>query len=127
MTRRDLLFESYLGLGGLALLDLLDPAPLQAGNATANPMAPKPPHFPAKAKSCIFLFMEGGVSQMDTYEFKPALLKHAGKQMPTAARTTGEIATFSAAPNRVIPSYWDFKQYGESGRSISSLLPNIAT
>ena len=127
MTRRDLLFKSYLGLGGLALLDLLEPAPLQAGNAGANPMAPKPPHFPAKAKSCIFLFMEGGVSQMDTYEYKPALLKHAGKQMPVASRTTGEIATFSAAPNRVIPSFWDFKQYGESGRWISSLLPKIAT
>ena len=127
MTRRDLLFKSYLGLGGLALLDLLEPAPLQAANAGANPMAPKPPHFPAKAKSCIFLFMEGGVSQMDTYEYKPALLKHAGKQMPAASRTTGEIATFSAAPNRVIPSFWDFKQYGESGRWISSLLPKIAT
>jgi hypothetical protein len=121
------LFNSYLGLGGLALLDLLEPAPLQAANEAANPMAPKPPHFPAKARSCIFLFMEGGVSQMDTYEYKPALLKYAGKQMPTASRTTGEIATFSAAPNRVIPSFWGFKQHGESGRWISSLLPQIAT
>src|SRR3954453_743145 len=111
MTRRKLLFDSYLGLGGLALADML--------------AAETGPHFPAKAKSCIFLFMEGGVSQMDTYEYKPALLKHAGKQMPAASRTTGEIATFSAAPNRVIPSYWDFKQYGESGRWISSLLPQI--
>jgi hypothetical protein len=127
MTRRDLLFQSYLGLGGLALLDLLEPEPLRAGNGAANPMEPKPPHHPTKAKSCIFLFMEGGVSQMDTYEYKPELQKHAGKQMPTAVRTTGEIATFSAAPNRVIPSYWDFKQYGQSGRWISGLLPHIAT
>jgi hypothetical protein len=126
MTRRDLLFRSYLGLGGLALLDLLQPELLLGGDTAANPMEPKPPHHPAKAKSCIFLFMEGGVSQMDTYEYKPALLKYAGKQMPAADRTTGEIATFSAAPNRVIPSYWDFKQYGQSGRWISSLLPNIA-
>src|ERR1051326_4189851 len=127
MTRRDLLFQSYLGLGGLALLDLLEPQALQAGNGPANPMEPKPPHHPARARSCIFLFMEGGVSQMDTYEYKPELQKYAGKQMPTAVRTTGEIATFSAAPNRVIPSYWDFKQYGQSGRWISSLLPQIAT
>jgi hypothetical protein len=127
VTRRDLLFRSYLGLGGLALLDLLQPELLHGSDTAANPMEPKPPHHPAKAKSCIFLFMEGGVSQMDTYEYKPALLKYAGKQMPAAERTTGEIATFSAAPNRVIPSYWDFKQYGQSGRWISSLLPNIAT
>ena len=89
-------------------------------------MAPKPQHHEEKAKSCIFLFMEGGVSQMDTYEYKPALWKHAGKQMPRAERTTGELATFSAAPNRVIAPFWDFKQYGQSGRWISSLLPNIA-
>jgi len=109
MTRRDLLFKSYLGLGGLALLDLLEPAPLQAGIAGANPMAPKPPHFPAKAKSCIFLFMEGGVSQMDLFEYRPALEKFAGKQIPKPQGTVGEIATFSAAPNRVIPSPFRFQ------------------
>ncbi|MDQ6704948.1 MAG: DUF1501 domain-containing protein [Acidobacteriota bacterium] len=125
MTRRKLLFDSYLGLGGLALMDLLSADSAQA--ADANPMAPKPPHLPCKAKSCIFLFMEGGVSQMDTFEYKPALLKYAGQQMPKAQRTTGELATFSAAPNRVIPPYWDFKQHGESGRWMSSLLPNLAT
>jgi hypothetical protein len=123
MTRRDLLFHSYLGLGGLALADLL----AAESSAPANPMDPRPQHHPAKAKSCIFLFMEGGVSQMDTYEYKPALLKYAGQQMPKAERTTGELATFSAAPNRVIPPYWEFRQHGQSGRWMSSLLPNIAT
>ena len=120
LSRRDWLCNSYLGLGGLAAMDLL-------GATDASPMAPKPQHHPEKAKSCIFLFMEGGVSQMDTYEYKPELWKHAGKQMPKAERTTGELATFSAAPNRVIAPFWDFKQYGQSGRWISSLLPNIAT
>src|SRR6266850_1599908 len=119
MTRRRLLFDSYLGLGGLALVDMLA--------AESNPMAPRTPHHPCKAKSCIFLFMEGGVSQMDTFEYKPALTKYAGKQMPKAERTTGEIATFSSAPNRVIPPYWEFKQHGQSGRWMSSLLPNLAT
>src|SRR5919112_124334 len=95
-SRRDLLFKSYLGLGALPLMNLL------AAEA-ANPLAPRPQHHRAKAKSCIFLFMEGGVSQMDTFEYKPALLKYAGKQMPRAERTEGELATFSAAPNRVIP------------------------
>ena len=67
MTRRDLLFNSYLGLGGLALLDLLQPERLRAGDRADNPMDPKPPQHAVKAKNCIFLFMEGGVSQMDTY------------------------------------------------------------
>ena len=111
ITRREMLFNSYLGLGSLALADLL--------SAT--------PHHQAKAKSCIFLFMEGGVSQMDTFEHKPALLKHAGQQMPKAERTEGELATFSAAPNRIIPPYWSFRQHGQSGRWISDLLPELAT
>src|SRR3954449_2114682 len=128
-TRREMLFESYLGLGSLALFDLLG-----AGTASAapiagppNPLAPKPQHHAAKAKSCIFLFMEGGVSQMDTFEHKPALLKYAGKQMPKAERTVGELATFSAAPNRIIPPYWGFKQHGASGRWISDLLPGLGS
>lgn len=120
MTRRQLLFDSYLGLGGLALCDLLPAA------TVADPLAPKPQHHPAKAKSCIFLFMEGGVSQMDLYDYKPALIKYAGQQMPKAERTTGELATFSAAPNRVVPPQWEFKQHGKSGRWMSSLLPNLA-
>src|SRR5436189_6425756 len=117
MTRRKLLFDSYLGLGGLALVDMLA--------AESTPMAPRAPHHPAKAKSCIFLFMEGGVSQMDTFEYKPALEKYAGKQMPRAERTVGEIATFSAAPNRIIPPKWEFAQHGKSGRWMSGLLPNL--
>src|SRR5260370_18295459 len=120
MTRRKLLFDSYLGLGGLALMDLLAADSAQASTERA-------PHHPCKAKNCIFLFMEGGVSQMDTFEYKPALVKYAGKQMPKATRTTGELATFSSAPNRVIPPYWQFKQHGQSGRWMSSLLPNLAT
>ena len=127
MTRRELLMDSYLGLGGLALTGLLSADSARASAEPANPMAPKPPHHACKAKNCIFLFMEGGVSQMDTFEYKPALRKYAGQQMPKADRTTGELATFSAAPNRVIPPYWDFKQHGESGRWLSSLLPNLGT
>ena len=128
ISRRDLLYRSYLGLGGLAFLDLLTTdAARGAEAAQANPLEVRPQHLPAKAKSCIFLFMEGGVSQMDTFEYKPALKKYAGQQMPAAEGTVGEIATFSAAPNRIIPPYWDFSQHGESGRWISDLLPNLAS
>src|SRR5437763_6202599 len=126
MTRRQLLFDSYIGLGGLALADLLAAESVRAADDRAGAMSPKLPHHPSKAKNCIFLFMEGGVSQMDTFEYKPALKKYAVQQMPKAERTTGELATFSAAPNRVIPPYWEFRQHGESGRWMSSLLPNLA-
>jgi hypothetical protein len=123
-TRRELLIDSYLGLGALPLMHLLGPA--ARGAAVADPLAPKGQHHRAKAKNCIFLFMEGGVSQMDTFEYKPALFKYAGKQMPKAERTVGEIATFSAAPNRVIPPIWKFKRHGQSGRWMSELLPELA-
>ncbi|HUS06936.1 MAG TPA: DUF1501 domain-containing protein, partial [Bryobacteraceae bacterium] len=122
ISRRSLLFNSYLGLGSLALADLLG-----AETRPDNPLAPRKPHRPAKAKSVIFLFMEGGVSQMDTFEYKPMLEKFAGKQMPKAERTIGEIATFSAAPNRIIPPVAKFQQYGQTGRWVSDLLPNIGS
>jgi hypothetical protein len=117
-SRRRLLLNSYLGLGGLALRGLM---------AADAPLAPRQPHLKAKAKSCIFLFMEGGVSQMDTFDYKPALIKYAGQQMPKADRTVGEIATFSAAPNRVIPPVAPFRQHGQSGRWISDLMPHLAS
>ena len=125
-TRRQLLFDSYLGLGGIALADLLMAEQARAA-APADPLLPRPQHHAAKAKRCIFLFLEGGVSQMDTFEHKPELTKYAGQQMPKAERTTGEIATFSAAPNRIIPPVSPFRQHGQSGRWVSGLLPELAT
>ena len=74
ISRRNLLFNSYLGLGSLALADLLS-----AETTPDNPLAPRKPHLRGKAKSVIFLFMEGGVSQMDTFEYKPMLEKYAGE------------------------------------------------
>ena len=126
-SRRRFLTESYLGLGGLALVDMLAADSASAAPTLESPLAAKQPHHPAKAKNCIFLFMEGGVSQMDTFEYKPVLDKLAGQQMPSQDRTVGEINTFAAAPNRIIPSYWPLRQHGESGRWVTDLLPNLAT
>ncbi len=117
-SRRNFLNSSWIGLGGLALQDML--------SAADAPLALKPAHIPAKAKRCIFLFMEGGVSQMDLFDYKPALVKLAGKQMPKAEGTVGEIATFSAAPNRVIPPVAPMRQHGQSGRYITDLMPHLA-
>lgn len=122
ISRRQMLFESYLGLGGLAFAGIAS-----AAGSAGNPLSPKPQHFAAKAKSCIFLFMEGGVSQMELFEHKPALLKYAGQRMPQARGTTGEIATFSAAPNRVIPPVAPLRQHGQSGRWITDLMPSLAS
>ncbi len=122
-SRRRLLQESYLGIGALALADLL------AGDALAaapDPLAPKKPHRQRKATSCIFVFMEGGVAQMDLFEHKPMLTKYAGQQIPMPKGTSGEIATFSAAPNRVIPPVAPLRQAGESGRWMSTLLPGLS-
>src|SRR5712664_874245 len=119
MNRRDFLTRSYIGLGSVALSHLM-------AAESQSPMAPKAPPLATKAKRCIFLFMEGGVSQMDLFEYRPGLERYAGKQIPQPQGTVGEIATFSAAPNRVIPPYWEFKQHGQSGRWMSSLLPNLA-
>jgi hypothetical protein len=123
-TRRNFL-QGHLGLGSLALLDLFS-RDLFAAQPPEDPMAPKQAHLPAKAKRCIFLFMEGGVSQMDTFEYKPTLTKYAGKQMPQAKGTVGEISTFSAAPNRIIPPVASFRRHGQCGRWITDLLPQMA-
>jgi len=124
-SRRRLLFDSYLGLGGLALADLMLGGSALAAKA-GDPLTPKAQHRKRKATSCIFLFMEGGVSQMDLFEYKPKLIEHAGKQVPMPQGTVGEIATFAAAPNRVIPPVARLKQHGQSGRWMSVLLPELA-
>src|SRR5689334_2367863 len=100
MTRRTFL-EDYLGLGTLALSSLLT-TDAAAASAVPNPLTPKPQHFPAKAKRCIFLFMEGGVSQVDTFDYKPDLQKYAGKTMPVPKGVEGSIASNLQAPHHVI-------------------------
>ena len=114
-SRRDFLRHTYLGLGSLALLDLLATDLGASVTAADAPLAPQPVHLPAKAKRCIFLFMEGGVSQMDTFEHRPALDRYAGQQMPTNRGTDGDVATLAAAQNRIIPSPFRFARYGQSG------------
>src|SRR5262245_18959567 len=86
MTRRELIWEMGGGFAGLALLGLLEADRFSfgaaAGRPAGGPLAPKKPHFAAKAKSCIFLMMNGGPSHVDTFDPKPALAKYAGKPLP---------------------------------------------
>ena len=91
ITRRDFLATAASGLGGLAFASLLQSNGLLAANppsslnsqlSTLNPLAMRPPHFAPKAKQCIFLFMEGGMSQVDLFDPKPKLNEMNGKKLP---------------------------------------------
>src|SRR5688572_22065997 len=118
-TRRQMLFRCANGFGGLALASLL--AEKQA-SAAVDPLAPKPPHYKAKAKSVIFLFMDGGPSQIDTFDPKPRLRQDHGKPIPMKTPTT----VFNIGV-KVLGSPFEFQQYGQSGTPVSDLFPHVAT
>src|SRR6185436_15096086 len=82
MSRRDLLRCSGMGLGALAMTDLLKCAGFAQDDAAKSPLAPRVPHFAPKARRVLHLFANGGPSQMDTFDPKPALEKYAGKPLP---------------------------------------------
>src|SRR5262247_2650817 len=81
-SRRDFLTKAGGGFGMLALYALLEQEKLRAATAAFDPLAPKPPHFPAKAKHVIYLFMHGGPSHLDTFDPKPLLQKLNGQRLP---------------------------------------------
>ncbi|GAB4408862.1 MAG: DUF1501 domain-containing protein [Bryobacter sp.] len=89
-----------------------------------NPLAAKPAHFPAKAKNVIFLFMVGAPSSMDTFDPKPALAKYAGQPLPPSfGKPTSQ---FTEGDTPILPSPWEFQNYGQSGLPVSTLFPNVA-
>jgi len=117
-TRRDLLTKTGTGLGMLALAGILAD---DAGAAPAlDPLAPKLPHFKAKAKHVVHLFMNGGPSQVDTFDPKPALDKYHGKPLPTTnLRTERKTGAAMRSP-------FKFKKYGQSGIEVSDLFAKTA-
>jgi hypothetical protein len=122
VSRRELLKASSAGFGGLALAALMGEQALAAATGAApNPLAVKAPHFPAKAKRVIFLFMHGGPSQVDTFDYKPLLIRDHGKPLPFARPKVVSSETFN-----LLKSPWDFKQYGQSGAWVSDLFPETA-
>ena len=113
-----------MGLGSLALGSLMRDAGLVAGTQTAeglDPLAVKAPHFPAKAKHVIHLYMSGGPSQVDTFDYKPALERYAGKMLPTGNLIT-ERKTGAA-----FPSPFKFQKYGQSGIEVSERFPHVGS
>jgi hypothetical protein len=121
-TRRDLLKLSACGFGWLALADLCRAEEARsATKSAADPLLPRPPHFPAKAQRVIFLFMHGGPSQVDTFDYKPLLTRDHGKPLPFS-----KPRVFSSATGNLLKSPWKFRQYGQSGAWVSDLFPHVA-
>ncbi len=118
LNRRELLSRAGGGLGMLALSQLLSDHALLGADSATNPLAPHAGHFPAKAKSVIWLFMEGAPSSVDTFDPKPELTKRDGQ--------TIAIDVFNGNPGPLMKSPFTFKQYGESGAWVCDRYPNVA-
>ena len=127
LTRRELLSRSGLGMGAIGLAGVLNGSGVLSGGSTVsaaggplNPLAPKQPHFPARAKRVIHLFMNGGPSQVDTFDPKPLLTKWHGKKLPTPnLRTERPTGAAFRSPFR-------FRPRGESGIEVSELFAKTA-
>jgi hypothetical protein len=125
-TRREFLARAGAGLGGIALADLLSRAAPPASAAAAPdasrdvvaPMAPRTPHYAPKAKSVIWLFMEGAPSAVDLFDPKPELDKGDGKKI--------KIDVFNGNPGPLMKSPFSFKRYGQSGAWVCEKYPNVA-
>ena len=126
-TRREMLWETGCGFPAVALASMLG-QDLLSGSASAdelaaykNPLAPKPPHHDPDATACIFLYMYGGPSQVDTFDYKP--------EMYGRDNQTVEIKTFGRGGHknggRIVEPRWKFKQYGQCGKYVSDLFPHL--
>jgi hypothetical protein len=128
VTRREFVWEMGAGFVGLALSALLDADGFFARHAQAatrsgaGPLAPKPAHYKAQAKSCIFLMMNGGPSHVDTFDYKPSLAKYAGQPLPPDKQ-------FTNSGNRkmgfLTPAWREFRPGGKSGLMISDYFPRV--
>ena len=121
LSRRRFLYRAFNGLGSLALGGLLAD---QACGERRSPQAA--PHHRRQAKHCIFLFMQGGASQIDSFDYKPELNKLHGKPLPRIPDISGELQGRLAFPHVCVGSPFSFRQYGESGRYFSELFPHLS-
>lgn len=137
-TRRQMLRHATLGFGSLAMMDLLArratgnslPTGVSsdattragAGAALSDPLRARPPHFPARAKRIIYIFLDGGISHVDSYDYKPILQRDDGKPLPASIAKP----KFTFAPTgSLLKSPFAWKQWGESGMWASELFPQV--
>lgn len=122
-TRRHFFQQAGFGIGSLALGSLLNESLF--AQAAVNPISAKPPHFAPKAKRIIYLFMAGAPSQLDMFDYKPALIKYNGQPIPEDV-IKGERFAFIKGTPKLLGSPHAFARHGESGAELSSLLPHLA-
>jgi hypothetical protein len=129
LHRRRFLGSTLHGLSGIALTSLLSRDGLLASSApirpmvdSANPYAPRRPHFEPKARRVLCIFCSGALSHVDSFDYKPELVKRHGTPMPG----NDKLVTFQGEQGNLTKPLWDFKPRGQSGKRVSDLLPNIA-
>jgi hypothetical protein len=128
-TRRHFFSRCGVGVGQVALASLLSDGRLFSAKG-ANPLAPKPPHFAARVKSVIYLFMAGAPSQFELFDYKPKLQEFDGKTAPESILKGKRFAfmdSFTKEPPKLLGTRREFKRYGKSGLYFSELLPNIGS
>jgi hypothetical protein len=132
ITRRHFFSQCTMGLGSIALASMLSGQKLWSapGPKLNNPLAPKPGHFPGKAKNVIFLFMAGGPSQLDLFDYKPKLVQLNGQAIPDSFIEGKRFAFMDSSfkdRTKLLGTRREFKQHGQSGRWVSELFPHTAT
>ncbi|MEW5980705.1 MAG: DUF1501 domain-containing protein, partial [Acidobacteriota bacterium] len=125
VSRRWFLGQCGIGLGAAALGQLMIDSGYGA-SAPANPLAPKPPHFAAKAKNVIFLFMAGAPSHLELFDYKPQLAKFDGT-LPPPELLKGYRAAFINPSSKLLGPKFKFSKHGQCGAELSELLPHLAT
>jgi len=127
MLRRDFFQHLATGLGGVALASLLQEAKLSAADPIrpsidpAHPYAPRPSHFAGKAKNVLVIFCAGACSQLDTFDYKPELIKRHDQPLPGGDK----IRTFQSVQGNLQKSPWKFRPRGESGKMVTDLVPQL--
>jgi len=122
-SRRDCLRDAFCGFGGIALASLLSNERVYGGSG--NPLGPKPPHHPPRARNVIFLFMAGGPSQLETFDPKPLLNQLDGQPRP---KHFGEAKYQFIQPDaKLLGTQRRFRKYGESGIEVSDLFPHLSS
>jgi hypothetical protein len=129
-TRRHFFKDCAIGVGSMALAALFNDGKLAAAPQVLNPLAPRRPHFTAKAKSVIYLFMAGAPSQLELFEHKPKLVEYDGKPMPDEfikGKRFAFMDTFTKEHPKCLGSRRKFHRRGQSGTYVSECLPHLAT
>ncbi len=125
-TRRQFLQDAQLGVGALALSSLGGQLAMGATSPVENPLAPKAPHFAAKAKRVIYLHLTGSPPHLDLYDYKPELVRLSGQDAPESF-IKGKRFAFTSGTPKLLGTPRTFKQYGEGGVWLSDALPNLQT